>query len=58
MKYYTYSEVSDMFKVKVETLRNWASKGKLRTVKIFGATRITNEEIQRVLQVSNPKVGD
>ena len=55
MKYYTYAEVAEMFKVKVETLRNWASVGRLNTVKIFGATRITSKELERVLEVSNQK---
>ena len=55
MKYYTYAEVAEMFKINVKTLRNWASEGRLRTVKIFGSPRITDEEIARVLEVSNQK---
>ena len=55
MTYYTINEVAEMLKVHPQSLRNLANKGKLKTVKFFGSTRITSEELERVLKEKEDK---
>ena len=55
MNVYTFEEVAEMFKMKSKSLRNLAAQGKLNTIKIFGARRITQEEIDRLLKEKGEK---
>ena len=50
MKYYTVKEVSERLSLKEQTLRTWISQGKVKIVKIFGTTRISEEEINNMIQ--------
>ena len=49
MKYYTIKEVAEMFKLSEGTVRNWVWQGKVQIIKIGNATRITEEEIHRLI---------
>lgn len=53
MKYYTIKEVAERLSVKEQTLRNWIALKKVKAVKIFGATRISEEEINNMIQEGN-----
>lgn len=46
-KLYTVDEVKDILKVSENTVRRYLSEGKLKYVKVFGNTRITEEELEK-----------
>ena len=46
-KLYTVDEVKDILKVSENTVRRYLSEGKLKYVKVFGNTRITEEELKK-----------
>ena len=46
-KLYTVDEVKDILKVSENTVRRYLSQGKLKYVKVFGNTRITQEELEK-----------
>lgn len=50
MKYYTIKEVAERLSVKEQTIRSWICKGNVKAVKIFGATRISEEEINNMIK--------
>lgn len=50
MKYYTIMEVAERLSLKQQTLRNWITEGRIKAVKIFGATRISEEEINKMIK--------
>lgn len=48
----TIRETAAIFRVNERTIRNWIRDGKIRTIKIKGTIRISEDEIERLL---NPK---
>ena len=52
-KLYTVNEVMEIFQVSESTVRRWLSQGKMNYIKIIGNTRITKEEIERLMIKSN-----
>lgn len=50
MRYYTIKDVAERLSLNEQTLRNWISEKKVKAVKIFGATRISEEEINNMIQ--------
>lgn len=55
-KLYTVDEVKDILKVSENTVRRYLSEGKLKYVKIFGNTRITEEELKKHIKPSGKEV--
>lgn len=49
-KYYTPEEVAELLKVSRETVYNWLRGGKLKGVKVFNFWRISESELNRLLQ--------
>lgn len=47
MKYYSTSEVADMFKVKSFTVTDWVRKGKITAVHIAGRYMFTEDDIKK-----------
>ena len=54
-KLYTVDEVKDILKVSENTVRRYLSEGKLKYVKVFGNTRITEEELEKHIKPSGKK---
>lgn len=52
-KYYTPEEVAELLKTSRETIYNWLRSGKLRGVKVFNFWRISELELNRLLQREN-----
>lgn len=52
IKHYTVRQTSELLGIKVRTVRDWISKGKIRAVKYDGSNRwfISHKEIQRILE--------
>ena len=48
MKVFTVKEVAEIMKMNEQTVRNKISEGQIKSVKFFGATRITKEELERI----------
>lgn len=48
-KMYTIKEVSDMFGVHYNTVRNWIRSGEIKCVKIAETIRIPDSEINRLM---------
>lgn len=46
----TVREAAQVLKLSPGTLRNWLSKKKMNYVKVLGATRIRNSDIQAILK--------
>lgn len=44
----TIKEVSEIFGVCRNTVRNWIDRGVIKSVKIGGAVRIPDEEVERL----------
>jgi len=55
-KYYTVREVAEMLKISEGTIRNYLSEGKIEYVKILGNTRITKEELDKLIIPVNKEV--
>lgn len=55
MNYYTIKEVAIKLSLHEQTIRNWISKGKVKATKILGSTRISEEELKRMLKPAKPK---
>ena len=49
-KYYKVKEVADLLNVKQNTVRIWITKGKLNSVKVNGARRIPESEINKIIK--------
>ena len=49
-EYYTVKELSQLVKISDITIRQWIHDGKLKSVKIGGARRITKSEIERLIK--------
>lgn len=52
-KLYTVKEAAEKLKITEGTMRNYLSDGRVRHVKIFGNTRITEEELMRIIVPSS-----
>lgn len=50
MKYYTVAEVASKLGFKEQSVRNMIYQKRIKTVKIFGATRISQEELDRIIK--------
>jgi len=48
-KLYTVKEVAEILTVSEGTVRNYLSEGKIKFVKILGNTRITKEELEKLI---------
>jgi len=46
---YTVQEVAEIMKVSEGTIRNYLTDGKIKYVKILGNTRITKEELDKLI---------
>ena len=46
--YKSVNETAKIFGVKPLTIRRWIKAGKIKSVKIVGSVRITDEEIERL----------
>jgi len=46
---YTVREIAKMLKVSEGTVRNYLVEGKIKYVKILGNTRITKEELDKLI---------
>jgi len=49
MEMYTVQEVAEIMKVSEGTIRNYLTDGKIKYVKILGNTRITKEELDKLI---------
>ena len=49
MEMYTVREIAKMLKVSEGTVRNYLVEGKIKYVKILGNTRITKEELDKLI---------
>lgn len=50
MKYYKVNEIAEIFNMHPQSIRNAISKGKIKAIKILGATRISQEEFERLVK--------
>lgn len=50
MNYYTVLEISSLLKVSRFTVYRWIREDKLKSVKIQGSVRITQEELDKFLK--------
>ena len=53
----TTSEVADLFRIDVSTVRRWADSGKLRSVGIGREKRFRREDIEAILRGETPVSG-
>lgn len=44
----TVKQVADIFMVSERTVKRWLAKEKMKSIKIGGTVRITDEEIERI----------
>lgn len=49
-KTFTREEVAQIFKVDIVTIDRWIKSGKIQSIKIGNMRRITEEEVERLLQ--------
>jgi len=49
MEMYTVQEIAEKLKVSEGTVRNYLSEGKIKYVKVLGNTRITKEELDKLI---------
>lgn len=54
-KFYTVKEAAEMLSLAHRTLYNWIYEGKIKAVKVGGATRIAEEEIKKMITPYEPK---
>ena len=50
---YTVQEVASYLQVSVKTLYKWKSQGKINIIKRMGGARITEKELNRIIEESN-----
>lgn len=50
MEMYTIKEVAEILKVTEGTVRNYLSGGKIKHIKVLGNTRVTKEELERIIE--------
>lgn len=50
---YTVQEVASYLQVSVKTLYKWKSQRKINIIKIMGCARITEKELNRIIEESN-----
>ena len=50
MEMYTIKEVAEILKVTEGTVRNYLSEGKIKHIKVLGNTRVTKEELERIIE--------
>ena len=55
IRIYTVREAAKILKITEGTMRNYLSQGKIEYIKVFGNTRITQKELERLI---NPEVND
>jgi excisionase family DNA binding protein len=55
MKLLTVKEVAEILKVSNQTVYNWTSKGELIPIKVGGAVRIKEQELNRFLDDNTVK---
>lgn len=48
MKLFTVKEVAEITRKSEQGIRNLISKGEINSIKVIGATRITQEELERI----------
>jgi len=53
-RYYTPEEIAELLKVSRETVYNWLRAGKLKGAKVFNFWRISESELNRLLQREVP----
>jgi len=53
MIYYTVKEVATMLKMHKQTIHNWIISGKLDSVKIGNTRRISQEQLNKFLEVKS-----
>ena len=57
-KLYTVQEVASCLQVSVKTLYKWKTLGKINIIKIMGCARITDKELNRIIEESNQDKGE
>ena len=55
IRIYTVREAAKILKITEGTMRNYLSQGKIEYIKVLGNTRITQKELERLI---NPEVND
>ena len=55
IRIYTVREAAKILKITEGTMRNYLSQGKINYIKVLGNTRITQKELERLI---NPEVND
>ena len=55
IRIYTVREAAKILKITEGTMRNYLSQGKIKYIKVLGNTRITQKELERLI---NPEVND
>ena len=55
IRIYTVREVAKILKITEGTMRNYLSQGKINYIKVLGNTRITQKELERLI---NPEGND
>ena len=58
MQLYTVKETSDLLKITEGTLRNWIYTGKIKAVKVNGATRIKEQDVLNIIEPLETKKGE
>ena len=55
IRIYTVREAAKILKITEGTMRNYLSQGKIEYIKVLGNTRITQKELERLI---DPEVND
>ena len=55
IRIYTVREAAKILKITEGTMRNYLSQGKINYIKVLGNTRITQKELERLI---DPEVND
>ena len=58
MQLYTVKEASELIKITEGTLRNWIYTGKIKAVKVHGATRIREQDLLDIIEPLEVKKGE
>lgn len=60
IRIYTVREAAKILKITEGTMRNYLSQGKINYIKVLGNTRITQKELERLInpEVNNEDVDD